>query len=151
MTKIPPSQRIQQQIEQLWLQGSDGTASILSTVLRLGTQRVVQELLEHEVTAFLGRDHYRRGPRRITGYRHGYQPKTLPTVAGRIPVQVPQVRETPEPFQSRLLRFLAAPAQQDVLTDLVFVRDGDLYTLMDLGFPAEQIFHMVRILPWSRS
>ena len=36
-------------------------------------------------------------------------------------------------------------------TDLVFVRDGDLYTLMDLGFPAEQIFHMVRILPWSRS
>ena len=151
MTKIPPSQRIQQQIEQLWLQGSDGTASILSTVLRLGTQRVVQELLEHEVTAFLGRDHYRRGPRRITGYRNGYKPKTLPTVAGRIPVQVPQVRETPEPFPSRLLRFLAAPAQQDVLTDLVFVRDGDLYTLMDLGFPAEQIFHMVRILPWSRS
>jgi hypothetical protein len=46
MNKIPPSQRIQPQIEQLWLQGSDGTVSILSTVLRLGTQRVVQELLE---------------------------------------------------------------------------------------------------------
>jgi putative transposase len=67
MTKIPPSQQLQQQIEQLWRQGSDGTASILSTVRRLGAQRVVQELLEHEVTDFFGRDHYRRGPRRITG------------------------------------------------------------------------------------
>ena len=55
MTKIPPSQQLQQQIEQLWRQGSDGTASILSTVLRLGAQRVVQELLEHEVTDCLGR------------------------------------------------------------------------------------------------
>ncbi len=119
MTKIPPSQQLQQQIEQLWRQGSDGTASILSTVLRLGAQRVVQELLEHEVTDFLGRDHYRRGPRRITGYRNGYKPKTLPTVAGRLPVQVPQVRETAEPFQSRLLGFLADPAQQDVLQRLV--------------------------------
>ena len=123
MTKIPPSQRIQQQIEPRWLQGSDEPASIRSTVLRLGTPRVVQEVLEHEVTAVLGQDHYRRGPRRITGYRDGYQPKTLPTVAGRIPVQVPQVRETPEPFQSRLLRFLAAPAQQDVLQRLVTEMD----------------------------
>jgi hypothetical protein len=50
MTKTPPSQQIQQQIEQLWTQGSESPASILSTVLRLGAQRVVQELLEREVT-----------------------------------------------------------------------------------------------------
>lgn len=92
-------------------------------MLRLGAQRVVQELLEHEVTDFLGREHYRRGPRRITGYRNGYKPKTLPTVAGRLPVQVPQVRVTAEPFQSRLLRFLADPAQQDVLQRLVTEMD----------------------------
>ena len=115
MTKIPPSQQIQQQMEQLWIQGSEGPASILSTVLRLGAQRVVQELLECEVTDFLGRAHYRRGPRRITGYRNGYKPQSVPTAEGRLPVQVPQVRDTAGPFASRLLQFLGDPAQQDVL------------------------------------
>src|SRR5579875_2142052 len=119
MTKIPPSQQIQQQIEQLWTQGSESPASILSTVLRLGAQRVVQELREREVTDFLGREHYQRGARRIRGYRNGYRPKTLPTTDGRLPVHVPQVRATAEPFQARLLQFLADPAQQAVLQRLV--------------------------------
>jgi hypothetical protein len=61
----------------------------VTELLTLGAQRVVQELLEHEVTAFLGREHYRRGPRRIRGYRNGYRIKHVPTAEGTIPVQVP--------------------------------------------------------------
>lgn len=61
---------------------------------------VVQELLEHAVTDFLERDHDRYSPRWIAGYRNSYKPKTLTTVAGRLPVQVPQVRDTTKPFQS---------------------------------------------------
>lgn len=53
---------MQQQSEQLGRQGSAGPASALSTGLRLGVQRVVQERLEHDVTEFLGRDQDRRGP-----------------------------------------------------------------------------------------
>jgi hypothetical protein len=74
--------------------------------------------------AFLRRDHSRRRPRRIPRCRNGDTPKIRPTGAGRIPVQVPQVRETREPIQSRLLRFLAAPAQQHVLQRLVTEMDA---------------------------
>lgn len=72
---------------------------MLSTVIRLGAQPVVQELLEHGVTDFLGRAHYRRGPLRITGYRNGHKPKNVPTAEGCLPVQVSQVRATAEPYR----------------------------------------------------
>lgn len=92
---------MQQQSEQLGRQDSAGPASALSTGLRLGVQRVVQERLEHDVTECLRRDQDRRGPRRLPGYRNGYKPKTLPTRAGRILVPGPQVRASAEPVQSR--------------------------------------------------
>ncbi len=90
---------------------------MVTEFLTLGAQRVVQELLEHEVAAFLGREHYRRSPRRIWGYRNGYRIKHVPTAEGSIPVQVPQVRKTAEPFESRLLTFLTR--HRDVLQRLV--------------------------------
>jgi transposase-like protein len=106
MSRIPPSQQIQQQIQQLLARGVEGDGSVVTELLTLGAQRVVQELLEQEVTTFLGREHYRRGARRIRGYRNGYRIKRVPTAEGTIPVQVPQVRDTADPFQSRLLTFL---------------------------------------------
>lgn len=117
MSRIPPSQQIQQQIQQLLARGVEGDGSVVTELLTLGAQRVVQELLEQEVTAFLGREHYRRGVRRIRGYRNGYRIKRVPTAEGTIPVQVPQVRDTADPFQSRLLTFLTG--HRDVLQRLV--------------------------------
>lgn len=117
MSRIPPSQKIQQQIQQLLARGVEGDGSVVTELLTLGAQRVVQELLEHEVTAFLGREHYRRGARRIRGYRNGYRIKRVPTAEGPLPVQVPQVRNTAEPFESRLLTFLTG--HRDVLQRLV--------------------------------
>ena len=48
---------------------------------------------------FLGRDHYQRrqeGEEHL-GYRNGYRQRKLDTAEGRIPVLVPQIRDSPEP------------------------------------------------------
>lgn len=49
--------------------------------MRLGAQKFVQELVEREVTAFVGRDHYARRDdgEELRGYRNGYRPKSMNT------------------------------------------------------------------------
>jgi hypothetical protein len=57
MHRMPPSQKIGEMVERLMNQRLDGEA-ITTTVVRLGIERVVQEMVEQEVTDFLERDHY---------------------------------------------------------------------------------------------
>ena len=74
--------------------------------LRGQTQGLIQELLEQEVTEFLGRT---RSVRRSesdndAGYRNGYAPpRRLTLSSGTIRVRRPRVRDTEERFESRLL------------------------------------------------
>jgi transposase-like protein len=92
---------------------------VVGTLLRLGAQRLAQELLEEEATDFLGRDRYVRhhGAEPHSGYRNGYEPGRVRTAEGEIPLHIPQVRQTPVPYQSRLLSFLRG--HTDVLDRLV--------------------------------
>lgn len=119
MPKVAPSQRVREEIDRVLKDGVDGKADVTSTLLRLGAQRLAQELLEEEVTDFLGREWYQRHgkaqPHR--GYRNGYEPSRIRSAEGAIPLAVPQVRATPEPFQSKLLTFLRG--HTDVLQRLV--------------------------------
>jgi transposase-like protein len=82
-----------------------GEVNILTELMKKAVQRLLQEALEQEVTDHLGRGHYERqpdnGPHR--GYRNGYEPKRLKTSEGQVEVKVPQLRETLEPYQSRVL------------------------------------------------
>ena len=74
--------------------------------LRGQMQGLIQELLEQEVTEFLGRT---RPVRRSesdndAGYRNGYAPsRRLTMSSGTIRVRRPRVRDTEERFESRLL------------------------------------------------
>ena len=55
--------------------GVDSKEFLLSEIIRKGAALIIQELLEQEVTDFLGREHYERkkeGDRE--GYRNGYEP-----------------------------------------------------------------------------
>lgn len=61
-------------------------------------QYMLQVGLEAEATAFLGRDHYRRGDRLRLGWRNGYEPKQLRTEAGALVLPIPQLRGTPDRF-----------------------------------------------------
>ena len=67
--------------------------------LRGIVQRLVQQLLEAEMTEHIGAAPYERTERR-TGQRNGYKPRTLRTRVGTLNLLVPQSREGT--FSSRL-------------------------------------------------
>lgn len=117
MNRIPPTERIRKQIEELYTSGIEGDSVPVSLLLRLGAQRLVQEMLEQEVRDHLGRGYYeRRDPGEpASGYRNGYKPGKIRTSEGRIDIEIPQVRNTS--FESRVLAWLRH--DNDVLTKLV--------------------------------
>ena len=65
MKKIPPSERIRNEIEGLLQEGTTG--NLLGRVLHEGMRLIVQEMYEAEATDFLERGHYEhRGRRRFS-------------------------------------------------------------------------------------
>ena len=73
--------------------------------VRSQVQRLIQELLEEEVTAFLGRakSALRSDSDSDTGYRNGYgRARRLTLSSGTIQLRRPRVRDTEEQFESRL-------------------------------------------------
>lgn len=107
MNRIPPSQKIGKKMEELLKRGLGGDADMTSLVIRLGIERVVQEMVEQEVTDHLEREHYqrRRPEQEHRGYRNGYVPGRIRTAEGEIVVQVPQVRDGPGTYRSQLMTF----------------------------------------------
>jgi putative transposase len=77
----------------------------LENFARLGVQALLQQILEEEVETMLGRvKSRRRGPDDPTGYRNGYgKERKLSTSIGTLTVRRPRVRNTEEPFVSRVL------------------------------------------------
>ncbi|MGH3848500.1 MAG: IS256 family transposase [Pseudonocardiaceae bacterium] len=82
------------EIVESW-QGGVGGEDFLRGVV----ERVVQQVLETEMTSFLGAGNYERGPDR-RGWRNGYKPRTLKTRVGELELMVPKDREGE--FQSEL-------------------------------------------------
>lgn len=72
----------------LWQEGSENGDDALRHLLRV----MIQELLEEEMTAFLGAGHYERLEGR-RGWRNGYKPRTFNTRVGRLELMVPKDRE----------------------------------------------------------
>ena len=81
--------------------------------VRSQVQRLIQELLEEEVTAFLGRakSALRSDSDNDTGYRNGYgRARRLTLSSGTIQLRRPRVRDTEEQFEEPAA---AAVRQQD--------------------------------------
>jgi transposase-like protein len=96
--KIAPSERKAQELRAL-VQGQLDAQSgeeLLSTLVRLSTERVWQEALEDEQAQALGRERSERREEE-RGYRNGYEAGTLKTAEGVVRVQVPQIRGRDEP------------------------------------------------------
>ena len=118
MHRIPPSQKIGKKIDEVLRQGLDGEEDVTTAIIRLAVERLVQELVEQEATDYLERGHYqRRQPEQEhLGYRNGYEPRRMRTAEGEVTVQVPQVRDAPETYRSRLMTDLSG--RSDVLERL---------------------------------
>jgi putative transposase len=124
MNRIPPSKQVDAQIKTLLNGAFEDQEDLASQLVRLGAQRLVQDALEQEVTDQLGREHYQRRQegQAHRGWRNGYRPAALDTAEGRVQIQVPQVRESPEPYRSRLIEFVRG--NSDVLQRLAI----EMYT-----------------------
>lgn len=116
--KIAPSEQKVQELAQ-WLEGQSTTQSgeeLLSALVRLSTERVLQEALEQEQAEALGRSRYERQPT-LQGYRNGYEDGTVKTAEGVFRLQLPQVRGLREPYRSKL--WAALGRTSDVLTRMI--------------------------------
>lgn len=116
-SSVPPSEGSAKEIEQLLARESRDGENLVSELFRVGIQRIVHEILEDEVTRFLGRSWYERrdgndesvepGP-----WRNGYKNRALRTAEGRIPIRLPQVRNTEEPYRSAIWPHLRGNSQE---------------------------------------
>lgn len=106
--RIAPSEQKAQELRAM-LDGQSEAQSggeLLSALVRLSTERVLQEALEQEQAETLGRARYER---RVgsQGYRNGYEDGTLKTAEGVLRLKVPQVSGRTEPARSQLWDGLA--------------------------------------------
>ena len=110
MRRIPATGRMRKDPEEL-LNGAEEGEFLLSELIKKGAAIILQELLEQELTEFLGRGHYERQKGEKTGYRNGYEPFRIKTAEGKICVYKPQVRDTEKPFSSKLAAFFRNNSQ----------------------------------------
>ena len=118
---IAPSEQKAQELRAL-LEGQSEAQSggeWLSALVRLSTERVLQEALEREQAEILGRARYER---RVgsQGYRNGYEDGTLKTAEGVVRLKVPQISGRSEPTGSQLWNGLASTSEvlQKVIVEM---------------------------------
>jgi putative transposase len=117
MKKLTPMEQLSQKAA--GLRQSIDLRDLTGELIRLGAQRLIQELLEAEVSQALGRERYQRdggpdSPPKL-GYRNGYKARRVKTAEGAVAVQLPQVRDAP--FRSAL--WPAIKGRSEVLDRLV--------------------------------
>jgi len=101
--KIAPSEQKAQALRALLQGQAEGQSGeeLLSLLVRLSTERILQEALEQEQAMALGRGRYELRGEKV-GYRNGYENGTLKTGEGVLHVKVPQIRGQAEPYRSQL-------------------------------------------------
>jgi putative transposase len=100
MKRVAPSERMEQELFKGLRSGGDP----LGDAALRGAQMILQRVMEWEVEDFLGRGRYERfGDGALRGHRNGYEPKKVHMAEGSIELQVPQVRNALEPFESAWL------------------------------------------------
>lgn len=100
--RVSPTEAVRAEIDELFASGRD-IAEILEEVMRLSARLVLQQVLEEEVTAWLGRDWNCRAGGERAGQRNGFSDLAVKTTAGPIDLKRPKLRNTSEAFASQLL------------------------------------------------
>jgi transposase-like protein len=100
-----------------------GDPELFREFFKRGMEKLLQESVEGEVTDFLGRGWYEHRPEKASnaGYRNGYYDRQVSTAEGPLRIRQPRVRETDEPFESKIL------AQLDRLEDKLKELAGEMY------------------------
>lgn len=100
--RVSPTEAVRAEIDGLFGSGRDG-AEVLEEVMRLSARLVLQQVLEEEVTSWLGRGWNSRAEAERAGQRNGFSDVTVKTTAGPVSLKRPKLRNTAEAFASQLL------------------------------------------------
>jgi len=108
--RIPPSEKIRKEIREMTegiRSGEKFEGNPVESLMEKAKLLIVEELLEKEVEEFLQRPYYQRKKveGELKGYRNGYEPRKLKTTEGALTLEVPQVRDSQEPFRSQIQKF----------------------------------------------
>jgi transposase-like protein len=115
-SRVSPTDVIRAEIHDLFGSGRD-IAEVLEEVMRLSARLVLQQVLEDEVTAWLGRSWNSRTDGERDGQRNGYGGLRVKTTAGPLDLKRPKLRNTTEKFASTL--FGAGVVRSEPLEALV--------------------------------
>lgn len=140
--RIAPSEQKAQELRAM-LEGQSEAQSggeLLSTLVRLSTERVLQEALEQEQAETLGRTRYERRAEG-QGYRKGYEDGTRKTAEGGRRLKVPQVRGREVPSRSQLWSNLATPS--DVRKSLILEMYAGGLSQRDMEYTLEKALGQV--------
>jgi putative transposase len=102
MEKVTPSERFRLELDEV-LAGVGQEQDPVELVGRLGARLILQQVLEDEVSEFLGRSRYERAEETVS-HRNGYEPRTVKTTSGAMQLERPRVRNASRlGFESRVL------------------------------------------------
>jgi ribosomal protein L21 len=110
MERVPRNKKLREELEGL-LEGVDSRKFVVSEIVEKGAAIILQELFEQGVAEFVGRDHYERRKDAQTrgGHRNGYEPLKVKSAEGSVEAYLPQLKDTAEPFHSKLALFFSEP------------------------------------------
>jgi len=111
--RIPPSERLSKEILDLMqnLSSNGKNQELLGQLMQLSMRKTIQEIIEQEVTEFIGKGYYEHSPLR-NGYRNGYKTAHVRTAENKLPIERPQVDESPEPFESSVWKHIKGNTEQ---------------------------------------
>jgi len=99
--KVSPIESIRAEINSVFGSGRP-IEQCLEELMRHSVRLVLQQVLEDEITCWLGRDWNNRTAPTRKGHRNGHSDLTIKTTAGRVDLKRPKLRNTTERFASTL-------------------------------------------------
>lgn len=100
--RVSPTETIRAEIDELFASDRD-IGDVLEDLMRTSVRLVLQEVLGHEVTDWLGRDWNSRAEGERVGQRNGYSDLTIKSTSGPVELKRPKLRNTTEAFASQIL------------------------------------------------
>ena len=91
MEKVPPSEKLIKEIEQLYSGAGENQRDMLEELIEKSVRMVMRKILEQDVTDYLGQGYYEQSSESRRGYRNCYKGKKLKTNAGKVHLDIPQV------------------------------------------------------------
>ena len=131
--RVSPIEKVRAEIDTVFGSGRP-VEECLEELMRHSVRLVLQQVLEDEVTTWLGRGWNSRSEPERQGQRNGHSDLTIKTTAGAVELKRPKLRNTTEVFASQLLgKGVVRSAPLEALVISAWVRglsDRDIEALL---------------------